>query len=254
MPIKVATAMQWAATNLAFDDFYASSDDDFVVDFVSIADFLEYQVKLRKYKEEKIGLLRTNKETRISMPIYCVYYLDKIKGPNRDKSSKWYINETEYSLDRYPPYCGGGFYMMPVAMAYDLYKMSKVTRVLAMDDVWVTGILRQKLGRGDDNVVKAEWPPTNLRDSDETKKLWKHLWGDYGMIKKDVAKLLPEAWDDWNKRLKGRPHCMAKEQTELGFVHRSETETDNAGEPKPIMQKQKSKNSKETQKKPAVKT
>ena len=210
MPVKVMAAMQWASENLVKDDFYASSDDDFVVDIVSVLRFLEYRIKLQKHKEELSGLHRPFKDVRASMPIFCVYYLDKIKGPNRDSTSKWYVNETEYSLERYPPYCGGGFYMMPVSMASDLYKLSRYTRILAMDDVWVTGILRQKLRRGDDNVVKVEWPLTNEKDADETKVLWKHLWGDYGKIKKDIAKLLPEAWENWLQRLLARPHCMVQ--------------------------------------------
>ena len=211
MPIKVASAMQWASSNLTPDDFYASSDDDFVVDFVSIFGYLEYQVKLQKFNEERNGLHRPKDEIRASMPIFCVYYLDKKRGPNRDNTSKWFINETEYSLNRYPPYCGGGFYMMPVSMATDLYTVSRTTKVLAMDDVWVTGVLRQKLGRGDDNVVKVEWPLTNQRNEDKSNVLWKHLWGDYGKIKKDIAKLLPEAWEDWFKGLQKRPYCLIKD-------------------------------------------
>ncbi|CAK8694327.1 unnamed protein product [Clavelina lepadiformis] len=200
MPIKVTSAMQWAAENLPADYFYASTDDDFVVNFGNLVDFLEYEIKLKMFLSRKTDPSITRELVREKSPIYCVYYFDKVKGPNRDNSSKWYVSKEEYSLERYPPYCGGGFYIMSIAMAKDLYDISRVTKILPMDDVWITGILRQKLGQGDDNVVKAEWPKK------DDQPLWKHLWGDYGR-KKNVAKLLPPAWHEWNRKVANRPHC-----------------------------------------------
>ena len=210
MPIKVASAMHWASGNLAKDDIYASADDDFVVDYASVLDFLEYQIKLREYQEkQRTGINKPKRSIRMDLPIYCVYYLDNVKGPDRNKKSKWFVNETEYALNRYPPYCGGGFYVMSVAMTQELYRISRITKALSMDDVWVTGILRQKLRRGDNNIKKADWSLTS-RDSKKSEKLWKHLWGDYGRQKKDVAKLLPEAWKSWEEKVKSRPHCIAE--------------------------------------------
>nr|XP_002120701.1 uncharacterized protein LOC100181857 [Ciona intestinalis] len=206
MPIKVLTAMQWASANLPKDYIYASSDDDFVVNFVNIIDFIRKQVNLQMYNNRGSKTQQSVSAIRESLPIYCVYYLDRIKGPNRDNTSKWYTSVEEYPVERLPPYCGGGFYLMPVAMTADLYEMSRVTMVLSMDDVWVTGILRQKLQRGDENVKKLTLPDKNRREND----LWTHLWGDYG-TKKDIARLLPAAWSIWEKRVKKRPHCARAE-------------------------------------------
>nr|CAB3262688.1 uncharacterized protein LOC100181857 [Phallusia mammillata] len=204
MPIKVATAMQWASTYLPSDYLYASADDDFVVKFSSVMDFLEYEIKTQMYYELKLSRVPDMTELRRSLPIYCIYYVDKQVEPNRDNTSKWYVSPEEYPVDHYPSYCGGGFYIMPVAMTKGLYDMSRVTKLLPMDDVWVTGILRQKLGRGDKNVVKARWP------KNDPQPIWMHLWGDYGRKKKNIAKFLPwvlEKWE-WDTGLSERPHCL----------------------------------------------
>lgn len=219
MPIKVATAMQWASTYLPSDYLYASADDDFVVKFSSVMDFLEYEIKTQTYYERKLSRIPNMPELRRSLPIYCIYYVDKQVEPNRDNTSKWYVSPEEYPVDHYPSYCGGGFYIMPVAMTKSLYAMSRVTKLLPMDDVWVTGILRQKLGRGDKNVVKARWP------KNDPQPIWMHLWGDYGRKKKNIAKFLPwvlEKWE-WDTGLSERPHCLR--QDDPGLATKGQTNT-----------------------------
>lgn len=220
MPVKVSTAMQWASANLPRDYFYASADDDFVVKMSSIVNFIEHEMKTQAYYERKLSRAPDMRLLRESLPIYCVYYVDKAVEPNRDNSSKWYISRDEYPTDAYPNYCGGGFYLMPVKMVGDLYVMSRVTKMLPMDDVWVTGILREKLGRGNANVVKARWP------KEKAQALWMHLWGDYGKKKKDIAKILPQIlkeWE-WDSEIPEDPHCARPhDASSLSASHVDET-------------------------------
>ncbi len=82
----------------------------------------------------------------------CVYSFQRADLPARNPASKWYVSRDRYPLDKWPPYCRGGMYAMPVGMAARLYAMSRRTSFLHLDDVWVTGLVRRKLGNGDVNI------------------------------------------------------------------------------------------------------
>jgi len=67
--------------------------------------------------------------------------------------SKYYISKEQYAKDAWPRFCLGGFYTTNVATVSELYSKSKTEPYLAMDDVWITGILRTKLHIPDDAIV-----------------------------------------------------------------------------------------------------
>lgn len=64
--------------------------------------------------------------------------------PVRDTTSRWYINEDLYPDDNYPDFCSGTAYLMTSDGAAKIYSASNKTKFLWIDDVFVTGILRER--------------------------------------------------------------------------------------------------------------
>ncbi|XP_046353295.2 uncharacterized protein LOC124133090 [Haliotis rufescens] len=62
--------------------------------------------------------------------------------PNRKSSKKYYVPRTMYPFDMWPDFCQGFAYIVSVDVLSKLYNASSVARFVAMDDVYVTGILR----------------------------------------------------------------------------------------------------------------
>ncbi len=70
----------------------------------------------------------------------------KNQGPRRDKSDKWYVSREEYPDDTYPPWCEGFAYITKPTLTRKLYQASLRVKYYWIDDVYVTGILMQKIG------------------------------------------------------------------------------------------------------------
>lgn len=64
--------------------------------------------------------------------------------PVRDPKSKWFVDENIYSGEMYPDFCSGSSYVMKASDAEKIYSTSKKTNFFWIDDVFVTGILREK--------------------------------------------------------------------------------------------------------------
>lgn len=68
--------------------------------------------------------------------------------PVKRRNSKWLPTYTEYPENTYPDYCRGGRggYAMTMSVLKRLIDMSHQTRFFWIEDVFITGILRVKLG------------------------------------------------------------------------------------------------------------
>lgn len=64
--------------------------------------------------------------------------------PVRDPISSWYVSEELYSDEAYPEFCSGSAYLMKADDASKIYSVSNETKYFFIDDVFVTGILREK--------------------------------------------------------------------------------------------------------------
>lgn len=62
--------------------------------------------------------------------------------PIRDPGSVWYVSEDEYPGDEYPSFCSGGAYLIRSDVAAKIYSICNQTKLFWIDDVFVTGILR----------------------------------------------------------------------------------------------------------------
>lgn len=137
---KVLAGMQWTSKNVPDDYFYVTSDDDMIVNMTNIPKLLRLRIRLAASNSN------THERNILSLvPILCIYSYIETETPMRDPNSKYFLDENEYSMSMLPPYCRGGFYMIPVVKVTQLYNISRSHKALPMDDVWITGMLRNLL-------------------------------------------------------------------------------------------------------------
>jgi len=140
--MKTIAGLRWASEKLNDEDFYSSGDDDMVVNLGQL------QENIDKYIEEK-----SNKSWP-EYPIICTYeYWTKGGKPIRSKKHKNYISLEEYKWTEWPKFCLGGMYTSSVRVMKQLYELSKTDTPLRTDDVWITGILRNKLGMPSSMII-----------------------------------------------------------------------------------------------------
>ncbi|XP_055700691.1 beta-1,3-galactosyltransferase 5-like [Phlebotomus papatasi] len=63
----------------------------------------------------------------------------------RDKRSKWYVSPDIYPNETYPVYCPGYGVLLTTDVAQKLHKAAETTPFFWVDDVYVLGILREKI-------------------------------------------------------------------------------------------------------------
>ena len=61
-------------------------------------------------------------------------------------NNKWAVSEQEWPMDKYPDYCIGWMYAFQPSLALQLALASRSTPKMFLEDVYITGILRERLG------------------------------------------------------------------------------------------------------------
>ena len=62
-----------------------------------------------------------------------------------ERSGKWAVSEDEIGYSSYPPACSGWLYLLSNVTAATLLQAATGAKYFWIDDVWVTGILRQSI-------------------------------------------------------------------------------------------------------------
>lgn len=140
--MKSLAGMNWAVENLSPDIFYTSMDDDMMVDFGAM--------------QAVLGVFNATMHRNgwPEFPIVCMYRQWAGASPERRNTSKYYISRVEYPWAKWPKFCLGGMYTTSGRVARELWNVSKQFEPLRMDDVWITGVLREKMGMPIDMVVQ----------------------------------------------------------------------------------------------------
>ncbi|KER19606.1 hypothetical protein T265_15493 [Opisthorchis viverrini] len=131
MTHKHLTIMEWLSMgHCASLQYIVKVDDDTFVDIFHLVRFLR------------------SDQLKTSPGFYC----SATKGakPTRPKKgvpeTKWVITKEEFDKDVFPVYCEGLGYIVEARVAPFLYLCSMFTQTIWIDDVYVTGILAEKLG------------------------------------------------------------------------------------------------------------
>ncbi|XP_037941305.1 lactosylceramide 1,3-N-acetyl-beta-D-glucosaminyltransferase-like [Teleopsis dalmanni] len=127
---KMWMGLDWTSSECKNAKFIINMDDDVVYDIYYIINYLKnffrISLKLAISDELLIGQVLTNKASR-------------------NTKFKWYVTHDEYAKDSYPLYVAGWFYITNPLTAARLAKEAIQTPFFWIDDIWMTGIVRERL-------------------------------------------------------------------------------------------------------------
>lgn len=208
VPDKVVAGMQWVSDVFPGDWLYSSADDDIVL---HVHNFIRYIDNTILHGSNDVSSYTSTED----LPILCVYSYNSKDIPARNEKSKWFMPKKIYPPRKWPPYCRGGWYTSPVSTAKKLYFVSRRSRSLYLDDVWITGLMRIKMlfmftdlpqnQLIEHGIIPA---PLSLRndiqlqkgegEEDLEKVLVSHVWGNIEGNKIDVPETIRNIWNVWS--------------------------------------------------------
>ena len=163
--------MQWAIEKLPSNFFFTKIDDDVLVDV--------YAFKMAV--DENLAMLEDPANGWPQFPIICTYSRRPRYGHVvRNRNNKNYVPHKMYRWPGYPSFCRGPMYTTRMDTVTDLYKEAFHSPMLhTVEDAWVTGILRQRLGMPDEMLVSLRQRVAHHFDSfkNTTLKDFATLWG-----------------------------------------------------------------------------
>ena len=165
--------MQWSAERLPDEAFYSTLDDDFFVDLQGLASSIHVNIDRRLANGWP------------DFPIVCGYVRGVGERPVRrgeEFSEKWAMPNYLFKWSVYPPYCHGGIYSTSVSVVKQLFYLSQSEPIWHLDDVWITGILRWKLGFPDEMLLSTEFPVGVHLDN--------YIEDDFSFVESTVEKVI----------------------------------------------------------------
>ena len=130
MTYKHLMGLKWVTQFCSQSKFVLKVDDDTFVNTMRLIHFLENHV-------DEAGTV-TLRDT-----IYCRPFHGIV--PQRNNTSKHCVTLEEYSASFYPTYCSGLAYITTIQVVTRLHKFSPVTKFFWIDDIYITGILAEKI-------------------------------------------------------------------------------------------------------------
>lgn len=127
--------LRWASNHRCLTPkFIIKMDDDIVVDFRQLFDYLQTTDKQSSATNE-------NAEQH-----FLSGYVFRNVEPIRIRPSKWFVTENEFRGNVYPNYLSGWMYVTTPFTAKSLVKAAFEEKVdiFWIDDIWITGILRDR--------------------------------------------------------------------------------------------------------------
>ncbi|XP_066600492.1 beta-1,3-galactosyltransferase 5 [Prorops nasuta] len=126
LTLKHLMGLQWVVNNCINAQFIMKMDDDIVANLYEMPQLL--------------------KDNLINNNTISGYILRSMK-PIRNTSSKWFVNKVDYPFDVYPDFASGWLYITTLPVARKIVdSVSLNQQYFWIDDVFITGILREELG------------------------------------------------------------------------------------------------------------
>ncbi|XP_022235249.1 beta-1,3-galactosyltransferase 1-like isoform X2 [Limulus polyphemus] len=123
LTLKSVMLLKWVSEFCHNVHFVMKTDDDM---YINIQNLLKMVSKLLNRSNIMIG------------------YLFSKATPDRKKENKWYVPKSEFPGGVYPNYLSGTGYVMTHDVIPKLYQTCLNTKFLAMEDIFVTGIVASK--------------------------------------------------------------------------------------------------------------
>lgn len=129
LTLKQILFLEWMERNCPNARFLLNGDDDV---FANTNNMVLY--------------LQSLKENDGRKHLFIGHLIQNV-GPIREKGSKYFIPVQVQESNSYPPYCGGGGFLLSGYTAMLIYRMSKSITILPIDDVYM-GMCLAKAGLG----------------------------------------------------------------------------------------------------------
>ncbi|KAM9797028.1 N-acetyllactosaminide beta-1,3-N-acetylglucosaminyltransferase 3-like isoform 1-T1 [Syngnathus typhle] len=127
LTLKQLLFLEWMERNCPNARFMLNGDDDVFANTDNMVEFLQS--------------LKDNDGGKHLFTGHLIYNV----GPIRSPGSKYYIPVQVQESDSYPPYCGGGGFLLSGYTASTILKMSRSITLLPIDDVYM-GMCLKKAG------------------------------------------------------------------------------------------------------------
>ena len=181
---KSFSVLQWASEELSEDFYFTKMDDDIFVDNRNLKQALEYYIAKMNDPEIPWPIF----------PIMCTYRFKKAHvHVNRNHENKNWVPKKDYLWWDFPAFCRGGMYTTRVDTVRQLWNEAKKSVILhTTEDVWMTGVLRLKIGMPEDMLVVARKKVTyNFNNFDRENFTWYYeLWDTFKVYLHDTCLLI----------------------------------------------------------------
>ncbi|XP_038571509.1 N-acetyllactosaminide beta-1,3-N-acetylglucosaminyltransferase 3-like [Micropterus salmoides] len=127
LTLKQILFLEWMERNCPNARFLLNGDDDVFANTDNMVEFLQG--------------LKDNNGSKHLFTGHLIQYV----GPIRSPGSKYFIPVQIQESDSYPPYCGGGGFLLSGYTALVIYNMSQTITILPIDDVYM-GMCLAKAG------------------------------------------------------------------------------------------------------------
>lgn len=138
LSLSTVTALRWAHESCADYKYLLKADDDTFVNLAALGRYLA--TSARRHRRAIYG------------------YLMKGFRPNRDRKSKWFTSPQLYNKARLPDFVSGFAYVVTRDAVEPLYAAARTTIMFPFEDVYVTGMCREKASGSEaialENVAK----------------------------------------------------------------------------------------------------
>ncbi|XP_076009652.1 N-acetyllactosaminide beta-1,3-N-acetylglucosaminyltransferase 3-like [Genypterus blacodes] len=127
LTLKQVLFLEWMERNCPYAGFLLNGDDDVFA-----------------HTDNMVAYLQGLKDNNGSKHLFTGHLIAGV-GPIRHPGSKYYVPEQVYESESYPPYCGGGGFLLSGYTAMVIYNMSHSITIVPIDDAYM-GMCLTKAG------------------------------------------------------------------------------------------------------------
>ena len=147
LTLKHLFGLSWVHAYCSTLDFLVKADDDILIHFDEVIKLVD-----RKYPAAQEPFT-----SRTSAKVIACYVFQGFKVI-RESESKWCVTRNEFPDPVFPHFCSGwGYISTPETVAAVLRQLQLVSSLFWIDDVFVTGILRERAGDVFLDAINAEY-------------------------------------------------------------------------------------------------
>ena len=174
LTFKATSALRWVTNYCSNTKYVLKTDDDIFVNMFSLIERLQ-------------GFFKTPEGS--TKTIFCmVFYMIHAM-----REGKWEVSFDMYPEKIYPDFCSGSAFAMTTDAVVELYHTSKSVPFLPVDDVYVTGIVKQRVAGLRHHQMSSAYM---LRDYGMEEKFLGQEWYNYLFCQmRDITSIHPI----WNK-------------------------------------------------------